>query len=108
MVWSSHRHNDPGNTRRRIHAGCKDYYLYMSTPEQVLSILQEITEYDDIRQDLDVRLYDAHILDSLKTVELIIAFNEMFGIEIAPTSFEPEQWATPRRIVAYIEQAVQE
>jgi len=79
----------------------------MSIPERVLSILEEITEYDDIRQDLDIGLYDAHILDSLKTVELIIAFNETFDIAIAPTSFEPEQWATPRRIVAYIEQAVQ-
>ena len=78
----------------------------MSIPERVLSILEEITEYDDIRQDLDIGLYDAHILDSLKTVELIIAFNETFDIAIAPTSFEPEQWATPRRIVAYIEQAV--
>lgn len=78
----------------------------MPIPERVLSILEEITEHDDIRQDLDIGLYDEHILDSLKTVELIIAFNETFDIEIAPTSFEPEQWATPRRIVAYIEQAV--
>jgi D-alanine--poly(phosphoribitol) ligase subunit 2 len=80
----------------------------MAISEQVLAILEDIAEYDDIRQDLDVRLYDEHVLDSLKTVELIIALGEAFGVEIAPTSFEPEQWATPRRIIAYIEEALQE
>jgi D-alanine--poly(phosphoribitol) ligase subunit 2 len=75
----------------------------MPISEQVLTILEDISEYDDLRQNLDIRLYDQHILDSLKTVELMIALAEAFEIEIAPTSFEPEQWATPRRLIAAIE-----
>ena len=79
----------------------------MPISERVLTILKDISEYDDLRQDLDIRLYDEHILDSLMTVELMIALGEAFEIEIAPTSFEPEQWATPRRMIASIEQALQ-
>ncbi|HEX9371851.1 MAG TPA: D-alanine--poly(phosphoribitol) ligase subunit DltC [Roseiflexaceae bacterium] len=79
----------------------------MSTADQVLTILEDVIDDADIRQNLDVRLYDSHILDSLKTVELILAFDDAFGIEIAPTAFEPEQWATPRRIVDYVERALQ-
>lgn len=78
----------------------------VTTADQVLAILGEIAEQDDLAEELDVRLYDEHMLDSLKTVELILAFNEAFDIEIAPTSFEPEQWATPRRIVAFVETAL--
>lgn len=78
----------------------------MLPSEQVLTILEEIAEDDGLHQNLDTRLYEEHILDSLKTVELMIALGDAFGIDIAPTSFEPEQWATPRRIIAMIEGAL--
>ena len=46
------------------------------------------------------------VLDSLKAVELMIALSEAFGIDISPAEFERDEWATPRRIVAYMEQRV--
>jgi len=42
----------------------------------------------------------------MKTVELMVALSEEFGIDISPAEFEREQWATPRRIVAYIERRI--
>lgn len=78
----------------------------MSIRERVLTILQSVAECDEVRQDIDIQLYDEHILDSLKTIELMIALSEAFNIEIAPASFEREQWSTPRLISAYVEQAV--
>ncbi|HJZ48331.1 MAG TPA: D-alanine--poly(phosphoribitol) ligase subunit DltC [Roseiflexaceae bacterium] len=78
----------------------------MSISERVLTILESVAERDDLRQDIDIQLYDEHILDSLKTVELMIALSEAFNIEIAPASFERAQWSTPRLISAYVEQAV--
>jgi D-alanine--poly(phosphoribitol) ligase subunit 2 len=78
----------------------------MSLSDQVLTLLADIAETDDVTQDLDLRLYDEHVLDSLKTVELILAFSEAFAIEIPLAAFEPEQWATPRQIVGYVERAV--
>ncbi len=78
----------------------------MSTAEKVLAVLADVAESDEVRQDPDLQLYDGQILDSLATVHLMLAFSEAFGIEISPAEFEREQWATPRKIVAYIEERV--
>ncbi len=78
----------------------------MSTAERVLSILSGIAETDEGQRDPDLALYDLAILDSMKTVELMVALSEEFGIDISPAEFEREQWATPRRIVAYIERRI--
>ncbi len=75
----------------------------MSNSDQVLAVLAEVAETPEVRQNLDLRLYDLDILDSLKTVELIVAFSQNFGVEISPAEFEREQWATPRQIVSYME-----
>ncbi len=75
----------------------------MSNSEQVLSVLAEVAETPEVRQNLDLRLYDLDILDSLKTVELIVAFSQSFGVEISPAELEREQWATPRHIVSFME-----
>ena len=56
--------------------------------------------------NLDLPLYDLQILDSLKTVRLIVAISEEFGIDIQPSEFDRERWATPRKIVADIENKV--
>ena len=78
----------------------------MSIADRVLTVLVDIAETEEVRQNLDLRLYDQYVLDSFKTIELIVGFSEAFGIEISPAAFEPEQWATPRKIVAYIEREV--
>jgi D-alanine--poly(phosphoribitol) ligase subunit 2 len=78
----------------------------MSTAEEVMAVLAGIAESDEVGQDPDLRLYDMNILDSLKTVELMVAFSEKFGVEISPAEFEREQWATPGKIVAFMESKV--
>jgi D-alanine--poly(phosphoribitol) ligase subunit 2 len=79
----------------------------MSTAEKVLDILANVSEVSEVRQNPDLRLYDLYIMDSLKTVELIVAFEEELGVEISPADLEREQWATPARIVADLEQRLQ-
>lgn len=71
--------------------------------EQVLDILAEVTETPQVRQKPDLRLYDLHLLDSLKTIELMVALSERLGIELSPAEFEREEWATPAAIVASME-----
>ncbi|MFN8486538.1 MAG: D-alanine--poly(phosphoribitol) ligase subunit DltC [Caldilineaceae bacterium] len=72
----------------------------MSNAEKVLAVLAQVTEVEQVKHDLDLRLYDLGILDSMKTVELIVAFSEQLGIDISPTEFAREEWATPRTMVA--------
>jgi D-alanine--poly(phosphoribitol) ligase subunit 2 len=76
----------------------------MSNAENVLRIVRQIAEVDEVILNPELRLYDVGILDSLKTVELMVALSAEFGVEISPAEFEREQWATPRNIIAYMEQ----
>ena len=74
-----------------------------STRERVLAILARVAESDDVREQSDLPLYDLQILDSLRTVELILAFGAELGVDVSPAELEREDWATPRKIVDYIE-----
>ncbi len=78
----------------------------MTTSEKVIAVLKSVSETDEVQKNLDLPLYDFQILDSLKTVRLIVAISQEFGIEIPPSEFERERWATPRKIVADIEQKI--
>jgi D-alanine--poly(phosphoribitol) ligase subunit 2 len=75
----------------------------MTISERVLNVLAGVSEIDDVRHDPDLRLYDLQVLDSMKTVELIVAFSSEFGVEISPAEFDREEWATPRKIISYME-----
>ncbi len=74
----------------------------VTTSDKVLDILSHVAESKEIATNLDMALYDLQILDSMKTVELIVAFSEQFGIDISPAEFERERWATPRLIISDI------
>jgi D-alanine--poly(phosphoribitol) ligase subunit 2 len=76
----------------------------MSTAEQVLRVLSTVLENDEVVRNPDLPLYDVQLLDSLKTVELIVALAERFQVDISPAEVERQQWATPRKIIAYMEQ----
>jgi D-alanine--poly(phosphoribitol) ligase subunit 2 len=75
----------------------------MTTSETALQILASVAETDEVEKNPDIQLYETQILDSMKTVELIVAVSEKLGIEISPAEFEREHWATPRKFVADIE-----
>jgi D-alanine--poly(phosphoribitol) ligase subunit 2 len=81
----------------------KDLAQTMSIADRVLAVLADVSEVDEVRRNLELRLYDLDILDSLKTVELIVAFSEKLGVEVSPAELEREQWATPSKIVTFME-----
>ncbi len=78
----------------------------MTISDRVLSVLADVSEIDDVRHEPDVRLYDLQILDSMKTVRLIVALSSEFGVEISPGEVDREEWATPRKIILYMERKV--
>jgi D-alanine--poly(phosphoribitol) ligase subunit 2 len=75
--------------------------------EKVLQLLASVTETDEVRTNLELPLYDCQLLDSIKTVELMIRIEEEFGLKISPAEFERETWGTPRKIIADLENRVQ-
>ncbi len=68
--------------------------------ERILDLLATVAETDEVRINPDLALYDLQILDSMKTVELIVALSNEMGVEISPAEFERESWATPRKLIA--------
>ena len=78
----------------------------MATSADVMNILERVTGTDQGRRNPDLALFDLDILDSLGTVELIVALSEKFGVEISPAEIERQQWASPRKIIAYMEERV--
>ncbi len=69
------------------------------TSDQVLDVLAGVAETDEVRTNPDLALYDLQILDSMKTVELMVALSGELGVEVSPAEFEREAWATPRKFV---------
>ncbi len=80
--------------------------LAESIAQRTLGILAAIAQTEEIYQDRDLRLYEFGVLDSLTTVDLMVALSQEFHVEISPAEFGREQWTTPKRIVAYMEQKV--
>jgi len=78
----------------------------MSTFDRVIEVLKSISETDEVRKNPDLALYDLQVLDSMKTVQLMAAFSEEFGVDISPAEFERDRWATPRMIAADIESKI--
>jgi len=67
--------------------------------DKILAVLAEVAETEEVRTNPDLALYDLQILDSMKTVQLIVALGQEIGVEISPAEFEREAWATPRQFV---------
>ncbi len=71
----------------------------MNTEEIVLTTLVDIIGVEEVRHNLDLRLYDLGLLDSFMTVELLVALSDRLGRDIAPAEFDRAAWATPRLII---------
>jgi D-alanine--poly(phosphoribitol) ligase subunit 2 len=75
----------------------------MPTADIVLKELAKIVGTDEVAQNLDLALFEEDILDSLGTVELIVALGDVFNIELTPAMVDRKMWATPRKIISDIE-----
>jgi D-alanine--poly(phosphoribitol) ligase subunit 2 len=75
--------------------------------EKVVHLVASVAETDEVRTNLELPLYECQLLDSIKTVELMIGIEEEFGIKISPAEFERENWDTPGKIIADLESRVQ-
>jgi D-alanine--poly(phosphoribitol) ligase subunit 2 len=71
--------------------------------DKVLQLLASICGTEEVHTNPDLALYDREVLDSMRTVELILAIEQEFGVYVAPAELERQEWATPRKIVADIQ-----
>ena len=71
--------------------------------DKIIDIIEEVSGYKNLRENLDVDLLQNEILDSLAFIELISTLNDEFDIEIQPTQVKPETWRNVDKIVELVE-----
>lgn len=71
--------------------------------QRALDMLEEICEDEAVRDERDIDLFDAGLLDSLAAIELLVAIEDRFGVDIAPTAVERTEMNTVNKIIHQIE-----
>lgn len=69
---------------------------------QVLDMLEDICDDEAVREERDIDLFDAGLLDSLAAIEVLVAIEERFGVDIAPTAVERDEMNTVNKIIHQI------
>ncbi|WP_163652357.1 D-alanine--poly(phosphoribitol) ligase subunit DltC [Listeria sp. PSOL-1] len=76
----------------------------MAFRDEVLKILEEITETEEVKDNTNVQLFDEGLLDSMATVSLLVEIEARLGITVPVSEFERTEWATPEMIIAKLEE----
>ena len=70
----------------------------MHVKSQVIEIIDELF-MEDVSDMMDEDLFDAGVLDSMGTVELIVELENRFGIRVPVSEFGRDDWNTANKIV---------
>ena len=70
----------------------------MDVKSQVIEIIDELF-MEDLSDMMDEDLFDAGVLDSMGTVELIVELENRFGIRVPVSEFGRDDWNTANKIV---------
>ena len=70
----------------------------MDVTSQVIEIIDELF-MEDVSDMMDEDLFDAGVLDSMGTVELIVELENRFGIRVPVSEFGRDDWNTANKIV---------
>ena len=73
----------------------------MDIKSEVIEIIDELF-MEDVSDMMDEDLFDAGVLDSMGTVELIVEIENRFDIRVPVTEFGRDDWNTDNNIVAGI------
>lgn len=71
--------------------------------DTVLDILAYLTGSEEVKQDLDINLFDNGLLDSMGTVQMLLELDNQCGIQVPVSEFERSEWDTPNKIIAKVE-----
>jgi len=75
----------------------------MDIKSEVIEIIDELF-MEDVSDMMDEDLFDAGVLDSMGTVELIVEIENRFDIRVPVTEFGRDDWNTVTKIVQGVEE----
>ena len=73
----------------------------MDIKSEVIEIIDELF-MEDVSDMMDEDHFDAGVLDSMGTVELIVEIENRFDIRVPVTEFGRDDWNTANKIIAGI------
>ncbi len=71
--------------------------------ETVISIFEDVLGCDEIKEDLDLDLFEAELLDSLAIIEVLLEIEERLGITLQPTDLERSDMATVNNLTKFLQ-----
>lgn len=71
----------------------------MDVKETILNTIEELF-MEDVSEMMDEDLFDAGVLDSMGTVELIVELESRFNITVPVSEFGREDWNTANKIIS--------
>lgn len=70
---------------------------------KMLDLIEEVCDDEVIREERDIDLFEAGLLDSMAAIELLVAIETEFGVVIAPTEVEREEMNTVNKIIHQVQ-----
>ncbi len=74
--------------------------------DKIIEIIEEISGFEKLRENLEIDLLETEILDSLAFIQLITTLENEFDIEIQPTQVEPDTWRKVDTITKLVEKMI--
>lgn len=68
-----------------------------------LEIMESVCETDEIREDLDLDLFEAGFIDSLSVINIILEIEDKLKIRLQPTDFETKDILSVNNFKAFLE-----
>lgn len=71
-----------------------------------LDILEAACETDEVREDLDLDLFEAGLIDSLAAVVVLVELEERTGVKLQPTDLAREDISTVNHFIEFLQKKV--
>lgn len=73
----------------------------MDIKETVLNTLNDLTG-EDLSDRMDENIFDNGLMDSMASVQMLLALQETLDINVPVSEFNRAEWDTPNKIVAKV------
>lgn len=70
--------------------------------EKIIEIIENVSDYKNLRENIEIDLLENNILDSLAFIELLTTLEDEFNIELQPTQIDPNTWRKINKIVELV------
>ena len=74
--------------------------------EKVLDLLEEVCDDDVVREDLDMDLFEAGLIDSLSVINILLEIENKLGIRLQITDLEKSDISTINNFETFLKKGV--